>query len=122
AAEAAVAGGWRTIGLLGTEYTMGGAEYGLRLNARGLRVLLPEGDDRLLVNRVIFEELVRGIVREDSRSRCLAVLERLREGGADAVILACTELSLLVRPSEARFPVFDTTRLHAEAGADFAVG
>lgn len=115
-AEAIRAAGLSRVGLLGTAFTMEQDFYKGRLASRhGLDVLVPEAEDRALVHRVIYEELVLGTVREDSRAGYAAVIARLVDRGAEAVILGCTEIMLLVRPEDSAVPLFDTTTLHAKA-------
>ncbi|WP_261558846.1 aspartate/glutamate racemase family protein [Frankia tisae] len=120
-AAAVTTAGLRTVGLLGTAFTMEQAFYRDRLTAAGLRVLVPRAADRALVHRVIYDELCRGVVREESRQQYVAVIERLAAAGAEGVILGCTEIELLVRRQDSPVPVFPTTRLHVEAAVDLAL-
>ncbi len=121
-AEAAKAAGVGTVALLGTRFTMEQAFYRERLEKRhGLSVLVPPAEDRETVHRVIYEELCRGVVREESRTQYREVVGRLVARGAEGVILGCTEIGLLVSPSDAPVPLFDTARLHAEAAVDLAL-
>jgi aspartate racemase len=111
-----------TVGLLGTAFTMEDDFYVGRLKKHhGLRIVVPGSEDRALVHRVIYEELCRGQVREDSRREYLRVIERLARRGARGVILGCTEISLLVQPGDASVPLFDTTELHARGAVDRAL-
>ncbi|WP_260926502.1 aspartate/glutamate racemase family protein [Novosphingobium sp. 9] len=113
----------RKVGLLGTAFTMEQGFYKGRLTERhGLDVLIPEATDRETVHRVIYEELVAGKVRPESREAYRAVIARLVAAGAEAVILGCTEIMLLVEPQDSAVPMFDTTALHAAAAVDFALG
>jgi aspartate racemase len=114
--------GVRTVGLLGTAFTMEQDFYTGRLAGHGLDVLTPPADDRAEVHRVIYEELVVGVVREESRQAYRDVITRLVERGAEGVILGCTEIELLVGAQDSPVPVFPTTRLHAELAADHALG
>ncbi|GAB0116323.1 aspartate/glutamate racemase family protein [Acidisoma sp. 7E03] len=108
--------GFRRVALLGTAYTMEQDFYRGRLaHQHGLDVLVPEAEDRAAVHRIIYEELVAGIVRDDSRAVYRTIIARLVARGAEAVILGCTEIMLLVRPEDSAVPLFDTTALHAEA-------
>lgn len=117
------AAGLRRVGLLGTAFTMEQDFYRGRLEAKhGLDVLVPEAEDRAVVHRIIYEELVQGRVEPVSRDAYRAVIARLVERGAEAVILGCTEIMLLVRPEDSEVPLFDTTAIHAEAAVEFAVG
>ncbi|AWN55109.1 aspartate/glutamate racemase family protein [Methylobacterium sp. 17Sr1-1] len=121
-AERIRAAGLSRIGLLGTAFTMEQDFYKGRLAARhGLDVLVPGADDRAMVHRVIYEELVQGRAKPASREAYRAVIARLVERGAQAVILGCTEIMLLVRPEDSSVPLFDTTVLHAEAAVERAL-
>ncbi len=117
------AAGIERIGLLGTAFTMEQAFYKDRLTERhGLEVLVPEPADRALVHRVIYEELVSGVVRDASREAYRQVIARLIQRGAQGVILGCTEIMLLVGQDDAAVPLFDTTTLHAQAAVQLALG
>jgi len=121
--EAIKAAGLSTVGLLGTAFTMEHAFYRGRLEARhGLTVLTPEVDDRAAVHRIIYEELVAGRVLDASREVYRAVIERLVARGAEAIILGCTEIMLLIGQADSSVPVFDTTTLHAMASVERAMG
>ncbi len=116
------AAGIGTVGLLGTAFTMEQGFYKDRLATRhALDVLVPEAEDRALVHRVIYEELVAGVVRDESREAYRGVIERLVARGAEAVILGCTEIMLLVGQSDSAVPLFDTTSLHAAAAVELAL-
>ncbi len=122
ATAAAVHGaGIERIALLGTRYTMEHDFYRGRLESEGLDVRVPDAPDRTIVHDVIFEELVRGDVREESRRRFVEIIERMVEDGAQGVIAGCTEIELLVRPEDVPCPYFPTTSLHAEAAVDAAL-
>ncbi|WP_458097874.1 aspartate/glutamate racemase family protein [Roseomonas sp. WA12] len=121
-AERIRSAGLRRVGLIGTAFTMEQDFYKGRLADRhGLEVLVPGGEDRALVHRVIYEELVQGRVEAASRQAYREVIARLVEGGAEAVILGCTEIMLLVQPEDSCVPLFDTTTIHAEAAVDLAL-
>lgn len=121
-AAAVLAEGIGTIGLLGTGFTMAQDFYKDRLASHGLNVLVPDADDRADVHRIIYEELVLGVVREESRAVYRAVIDRLVARGAEGVILGCTEIELLVAQEHSPVPVFPTTRLHAELAVDYSLG
>lgn len=121
-AAAVLSEGIHTIGLLGTAFTMEQDFYTGRLAGHGLDVLVPDADDRAEIHRVIYEELVVGVVREESRQAYRSVIERLVERGAEGVILGCTEIEMLIGAGDSPVPVFPTTRLHAELAADHALG
>lgn len=107
--------GLHRVGLLGTRFTMEQDFYRGRLEERhGLEVLTPGPEDRALVHRVIYDELVRGRVEESSRAEYQRILHRLADRGAEGIILGCTEIPLLVRAEDSPVPLFDTTRIHAE--------
>ena len=111
----------QTVGLLGTAFTMDQAYYRERLESHGLKVLVPEPDDRQLIHRVIYNELCVGVVSDSSRRAYLEVIDRLVEGGAQGVILGCTEIELLVAQSNTDVALFPTTTLHVEAALDIAL-
>jgi aspartate racemase len=113
--------GIETVGLLGTRYTMEQGFYRERLEAAGIDVLVPEEPDRSDVHRIIYEELVVGRIEEASRIRYREIMEQLAGDGADAIILGCTEIGLLVGPDDALVPILDTTVLHAQAAVDAAL-
>ncbi len=121
-AERIKAAGLSRVGLLGTAFTMEQAFYKGRLTDRfGLDVLVPGDDDRALVHRVIYDELVQGRVEPASRDAYRGVIARLVGRGAEAVILGCTEIMLLVHPEDSAVPLFDTTAIHAEAAVERAL-
>lgn len=114
--------GLRRVGLLATAYTMEQDFYVGRLSERhGLEVLVPEPADRALVHRVVFDELCQGVVDDGSRAAYRDVMARLAQRGAEAILLACTEIGLLVGPVDATVPLFDTTELHALAAVELAL-
>lgn len=120
--RAARAAGARVVGLLGTSFTMEQAFYRERLEKRyGLRVVVPETHDRELVHGVIFDELVKGIVRDESRAAYSRVAGHLVDMGAEAVILGCTEIGMLLGDEDVPVPALDTTVLHAEAAVERAL-
>ena len=121
-AQAIRALGMKTVGLLGTRFTMEEDFYRGRLqNKHNLNVIIPEEAQRELVHRVIYEELVKGEIRADSRDAFKEVIMRLKARGAQGVILGCTEIPLLIQQEDVDLPVFDTTHIHAEAAVDWAL-
>ncbi|MFV0129564.1 aspartate/glutamate racemase family protein [Streptomyces sp. HMX112] len=121
-ADAVHAAGLRTVGLLGTAFTMEQDFYRDRLAARhGVTVLTPDAAGRAEVHRVIYEELCRGVVRDSSRAACRRIIDQLAADGAEGVVLGCTEIELLIQPEHSPVPVFPTTRLHAEAAVTAAL-
>lgn len=117
-AQAIRQAGFTTVGMLGTRFTMEQAFYKDRLSEQhGLQVLVPPADARDTVHRIIYEELCLGQVRDDSRQAYKAIMAELVAQGAQAIILGCTEISLLVGAQDASVPLFDTTALHARSAA-----
>jgi aspartate racemase len=111
------------VGLLGTRFVMDEPFYGDRLKKRfGIDVVVPAEDEQGIIHRIIYDELCRGEVSVTSRQACLKIIEGLKKRGAEGIILGCTELPLLIRPGDVRIPLFDTTRLHAEAAVELALG
>jgi aspartate racemase len=122
-AAAIKAAGHTKIGLIGTRFTMEQAFYKDRLRElHGLEVIVPEPAGRDIVHRVIYEELCLGNIVDASRDDYRRVIAALVERGAQAIILGCTEISLLIHPSDAAVPLFDTTAIHARKAAEFALG
>ncbi len=114
--------GLSEVGLLGTRFTMEQDFYRGRLEQQfGLTVDVPGPESRELVHRVIYDELCRGIISEDSRNAFKRVASELANSGAAGIILGCTEIGLLLQSSDAPVPLFDTTRIHAEAAASLAL-
>jgi len=113
--------GIKTIGLLGTKYTMEQDFYKSRIEAKGIKVLIPKEADRVTVNAVIYNELCLGQVIDESRARYKAIIQDLIEQGAEGIILGCTEIGLLVKPEDSTVPLFDTTLIHAIGAVDFAL-
>jgi len=110
--------GHTCVGLLGTRYTMEQSFYGDRMRERhGLQVVVPAEADRAIVHRIIYEELCLGIVRLQSRRAFARVMDRLVTQGAQAIVLGCTEISLLVSAQDSAVALFDTTQIHAHAAA-----
>ena len=118
--DALLADGFGAVGLLGTRFTMEMDFYRDRLTERGLTSLIPEVD-RTNLNGIIYDELCRGIVREESRRIYVTAIERLAARGAEAVILGCTEITMLIDDDVSPLPVYDTTDLHAKALVDAAL-
>ncbi|MGY4287615.1 aspartate racemase [Bradyrhizobium sp. LM2.7] len=114
--------GYRRVGLLGTKFTMEEDFYIDRLRAHGLDVLIPPVDAQADVNRIIYDELCLGIVAVRSRDRYNEVMAALVAQGAECIILGCTEITMLVGPADTSVETFDTTAIHAETAADFAIG
>ena len=119
--DAVQSAGLDAVALLGTRYTMELGFYRDRLAETGITALVPDEPDRTLVHDVIYRELVRGVVSDESRAAYLAVISRLRDRGAQGVVAGCTEIELLVRESDLDCPLFPTAKLHALAAVDAAL-
>ena len=112
----------RCVGLLGTQFTMEDTFYSDRIRQKyGIDVLVPDTDDRQFVHDVIYGELCVGQLSAVSRDRYITIIERLAASGAEAVILGCTEIGLLVKQSDTSVPLFDTTEIHARAAVDWSI-
>jgi aspartate racemase len=119
---AAVRNGWRTLGILGARWVMEETFYADRLARHGVAAVVPGAADRELVDRVVFDELTHGIVRDASRAAYVDVIRRLAGQGADAVVLACTEIGLLIGPDDSPLPVIDSAEVHARELGRVALG
>lgn len=113
--------GFSTVGLLGTRFTMEQDFYRQRLEQHGLTVLTPPAAARELLHQIIYQELCLGEVRDASRQAYLRVIADLAAQGAQAIILGCTEIAMLVQPKDSALPLFDTTLLHARSAAQWAL-
>ena len=114
--------GHSTVGLIGTRFTMEQDFYRDRMSSRhGLSVIVPDAEDRATIHRIIYDELCQGVVLPASRSAYRRIMESLVAQGAQAIILGCTEISLLVSQDDAGVPLFDTTAMHALAAAEEAL-
>lgn len=120
-ADQLLADGVSSVGLLGTRFTMEQDFYKQRLIERGLTVVVPDDNGRAEVNRVIYDELCLGQILETSRQQYQQVIQTLQKNGAEAVILGCTEIGLLVRPQDSPLPLYDTTEIHANIAVKFAL-
>lgn len=113
--------GIKTVGLLGTKFTMEQDFYSERLRNAGLEVLVPEADAREIVHRVIYDELCRGEINARSKQAYLDIVSDLSRQGAEAVILGCTEIGLLIGPDDSALPVYDTTEIHAGSAVSLSL-
>ncbi|KAF0866460.1 aspartate/glutamate racemase family protein [Pseudomonas sp. LD120] len=120
-AQAALTAGTLNVGLLGTAFTMEQTFLKSRLTQQGLNVLVPDEQERQAVHRIIYEELCVGVISDASRRVYQQVIESLRARGAQAIILGCTEIGLLLKPEHSPLPLLDTTKLHARAAVAFAL-
>jgi aspartate racemase len=121
-ARAVVAADLESVAFLGTGFSMRETFHTDRIAAHGLDVRVPEADEQQVVHDVIYAELVHGIVRDDSRTAYRTIIDAMVDRGAQGVILGCTEIELLIGPDDCPVPAFPTTRLHAEAAVDLALG
>ena len=111
------------VGLLGTRFTMEESFIKDRLaDSFGLSVLVPNPAEREQIHRIIYDELVHGVILEESRQVYVGIIDSLIERGAQGIILGCTEIGLLIRQADTSVPVFDTTLIHAQAAVDFSLG
>lgn len=113
--------GIKTVALLGTKYTMEQDFYKSKLIHQDLTVLIPDQEDRNVVNQIIYDELCKGIIKPASKQAYLTIVDKLVERGAQGVILGCTEIGLLISQSDRNIPFFDTALIHAEAAAMLAI-
>ena len=121
-ADRAARDGRRRVAVLGTKYTMQGPIYPRELAGRGIAAEIPEAYDRLLINKIIFDELVAGVFSDSSRAELVRVIDQMKETGCDAAALVCTEIPLLVTPETSPLPTLDSTRLLARAAFEVSVG
>ena len=120
--EAITKAGLKKVGLLGTRFTMREDFYRRRLEELfGIEVLVPEQGEQLIVNGIIYDELCRGCVQEASNWACQLIIDNLISRGAEGVVLACTELPLLIKQSDVKVPIFDTVKIHTEAAVARAI-
>ncbi len=122
AAEKIEAEGYKRVGLLGTKYTMEGDFYKNRIEQRyDIEVVIPEPEAREYIHQVIYQELISGILKNESKEKFKAIIENLKEKGAEGVILGCTEIPLLIKTEDSSLPIFNTTELHAKKAVQFAL-
>ena len=120
-AEQLVANGIKRVGLLGTQFTMEQGFYKNRISDKyGIEVIVPNSEDQSAVHNIIYSELCLGNIQETSRERYIQVIEKLHNQGAEAVILGCTEISLLVQQQHTNVPLYDTTLIHASKAVQLA--
>jgi len=120
--EVLVHEGIKTVGLLGTAFTMEQDFYKGRLSENyGLNVLVPNEEDRQIVHKIIYQELCLGKIQADSKTEYLRIIDMLANQGAEAVILGCTEIGMLVSQGDTKVKLFDTTAIHAEKAVEYAI-
>jgi aspartate racemase len=120
-AEAVLAQGLRRVALLGTRFTMEEPFYVDRMRDHGIELLIPDAEERQIIDGVIYGELVRGVVRAESRDEYRRVINRLVAQSAEGVVLGCTEIEILIGPDDAPVPVFPSTAIHVAAAVNFAL-
>jgi len=122
AAEKIETAGYKKVGLLGTKYTMEGDFYKNRIEEKyNIDVLTPDLEARDIIHQVIYQELVSGILKDESREKFKEIIENLAESGAEAVILGCTEIPLLIKAEDSSLPILNTTELHAKKAVEYAL-
>jgi aspartate racemase len=116
------AAGLRRVGLLGTRFTMEEDFYkGRLIHKHGLDVIVPDGEEREIIHRVIYDELVLGERKQESKVQYMHIMRRLIQSGAEGIILGCTEIGLLIHAEDSQVPLFDTTRIHAVEAVEYAL-
>jgi aspartate racemase len=113
---------FRKSGILGTRFLMEGPVYPEVFEKSGMDYLIPEKDERIRINEIIFSELVYGVIREESKRFFLDVIGKLKSEGCDSVVLGCTEIPLIVLPEESSLPVLDSTRILSRAALEYSIG
>ena len=122
AAEKIEAESLKKVGLLGTKYVMEGSFYKNKIEDNyDIEVIIPDSKSREDVHRIIYQELVSGIFKNESRLRFIEIIESLKEKGAEGIILGCTEIPLLIKAKDSSLPIFNTTELHAKKAVQFAL-
>ena len=111
----------KTVGLLGTKFTMELDFFKAKLEEQGLKILIPDEEERMFLHHTIFSEFAQGIFSNQTKTKYLIIIENLISRGAEGIILGCTEIPLLIRQSDVKVPIFDTTILHSKAAVEFAL-
>ena len=111
----------KNIGLLGTKYTINGDFYKKILIEKGLNVIIPDDEDIEFINNTIFNELCCGIISQKSKEKFLLIVDKLKNKGAEGIILGCTEIIMLISQDDINISVFDTTKIHAEKAAELSL-
>lgn len=120
-AQALLEDGIGTIALLGTKYTMEQNFYKQRLIANHINVIIPEENDRTMINNIIYDELCLGQIKPESKQQFLSIIDKMNQKHAQAIILGCTEIGLLVKQSDTDIPLYDTSYIHAHSAAMYAL-
>lgn len=113
--------GFLKVGLLGTKYTMEENFYRSKLEAANISAIVPGKSDREYINNVIYGELLKEIFKEESKNKFLEIIEKLRQQGAEGIVLGCTEIPLIIKDDDFDLPLFNTTEIHARAAVEFAL-
>lgn len=114
--------GLKRVGLLGTKFTMNYDFFTSKLAAQGIEAIIPRDEgDQEFIHTTIFEELGRGIIKEETKQRYLSIMNTLNNDGAQGIIAGCTEIPMIVQPNDLNIPYFDTTRIHSMAAVEFAL-
>lgn len=116
-----VVNGINKVLLLGTKFTMNGTFYHEKLKDKGVETIVPSEEEQLIVHNVIYNELILGDIKEDSKQAYIEIINKYAKQGAGGVVLGCTEIPLLVKDDDVEIKVFDTTMIHAKASVDFAI-
>ena len=109
------------VALLGTKFTMELDFFTSKLNAQNIEAIIPDEDDREFIHYTIFEELGRGLIKEESKQRYISIINKLKDKGAQGVILGCTEIPLLIKEGDLSIPIFDTALIHSKAAVEFSL-
>lgn len=120
-AEKILEKGLKNIALLGTKYTMEQDFYKSKLIEKGINVIIPDKNDIEIINKVIYDELCLGIINSNSKKKFLEIVDKLRNKGAEGIILGCTEIGLLIKNEDTDVPLFDTAIIHAEQAAIYSI-
>ena len=120
-AEKILEKGLKNIALLGTKYTMEQDFYKSKLIEKGINVIIPDKNDIEIINKVIYDELCLGIINSNSKKKFLEIVDKLRNKGAEGIILGCTEIGLLIKNEDTDVPLFDTAIIHAEQAAMYSI-
>lgn len=111
----------KSIGLIGTKYTMEQDFYKSRIESQEINVIVPNAEDREMINKIIFDELVLGKIQQESRDAYKNIIQKLVTSGAQGIVLGCTEIGLLIKPNDSEVPLFDTTYIHAMEAVNFSL-
>jgi aspartate racemase len=111
----------KVVGLLGTKYTMSEDFYKSKLIEKGIDVIIPHEAEQDIINDIIYNELCKGAIKEDSRKEYIKIINNMRDNGAEGIVLGCTEIGLLIKQEDISVKIFDTTAIHAWKAVEFAL-